>query len=774
MKRLALLAAALLLLPLLARSSNPVQAHALLVRADPPVNAQVREPPRVLTLYFSEPLERRFSSVRVLDQNNQRVDERFEFDDVDNALMRVHLRELQPGYITVLWETVSTVDGHRVSGSYPLTILNPDGSPPPGSPAVASVQTQGAEVRPDRVATKTVLLAAGAVLTGALAFLVLVTPALRGPGAGQATVAIERRGLLLALAALAVLLVAGMVELALQADDIGGGLGDALETRWGGRWLLRNLLLAVPLLASALLLVPGSSGGPRRFLAAVALVAATGYLAVVASVSHAAAGGGAFWAVLADFLHLLAASVWTGMLAMLAVLFWWSRDHLPRRDKHPVLSAALVRFSFIALVSVAALLFTGVVSAVIEIGAIGDLTSTAYGRTLLLKLVLILPLLAVGGFNAYYLRPRLVEAADDGRGQQPIVEEKEQQLSRSVRYELAIAALVLAAAALLSQTSPTRGRLAAPDLAGPFTETMTDGRVSATLVIDPNQPGVNTFEVYLAGAVETVESVSLRFRQGSGAEARLIMEPSNPPTFYVGQGPYLSQPGTWTVGVDLRRSIGNDLLLPFEVKLADAGALVGSPRSGGAFASPLPPSLPALALVAAAALLAVALVVGSLRPAEVDGGYLSLLADEVFSRIDLSGLRPAWSLAALVVMGIGLGLLLGSHLHNRLSPEEASRNNPVPPTPESIARGRMLFVQNCISCHGETGRGDGPLAAMLPLPPANLYDHVPYHPDQFFYNVITRGIGGIMPAFGNTISEEDRWNILNFLRDQFGQPAPVQ
>ncbi len=63
------------------------------------------------------------------------------------------------------------------------------------------------------------------------------------------------------------------------------------------------------------------------------------------------------------------------------------------------------------------------------------------------------------------------------------------------------------------------------------------------------------------------------------------------------------------------------------------------------------------------------------------------------------------------------------------------------------------------------------MAASLPLQPANLYDHIPYHPDQFFFNVITDGIGGIMPAFGSAISEEDRWNILNFLRAQFGQPA---
>ena len=107
---------------------KPAEAHALLVRADPPVNSQLREPPTVLTLYFSEALERSFSSVKVTDQNGKRVDERVEFDDADEALMRVYLSNVTPGYINVHWQNVSTVDGHRITGAYPISILNPDGS----------------------------------------------------------------------------------------------------------------------------------------------------------------------------------------------------------------------------------------------------------------------------------------------------------------------------------------------------------------------------------------------------------------------------------------------------------------------------------------------------------------------------------------------------------------------------------------------------------------------------------------------------------------------
>lgn len=41
------------------------------------------------------------------------------------------------------------------------------------------------------------------------------------------------------------------------------------------------------------------------------------------------------------------------------------------------------------------------------------------------------------------------------------------------------------------------------------------------------------------------------------------------------------------------------------------------------------------------------------------------------------------------------------------------------PEPELLT-GRAIFLQNCASCHGADGRGDGPMAAGLPRPPADL------------------------------------------------------
>jgi putative copper resistance protein D len=121
--------------------------------------------------------------------------------------------------------------------------------------------------------------------------------------------------------------------------------------------------------------------------------------------------------------------------------------------------------------------------------------------------------------------------------------------------------------------------------------------------------------------------------------------------------------------------------------------------------------------------------------------------------------------AALSVVGVGLLVL------SFLPEEETASGNPIEATPQSIAIGRSLYMQNCVQCHGEQGRGDGPQAESLPVQPADFRDHLPYHQDEFFFRVISNGLGTIMPAFSGQLSEEEIWHLLNFLQSEFGSVA---
>jgi copper transport protein len=750
--------------------STPADAHALLVKADPPVNSQLRDPPKELTLYFSEPLERKFSSVRVIDQDGNRVDQSVTFDDTDKALMRVQLSDLKPGYITVNWQTVSAVDGHHITGSYPITILNQNGSVAATPPAATS-SVAGDQADPVRVVTKAAILIAASLLVGALVFLSLITPA---ESSTEARAGFERRVLTVLAMAFVALALAGGVDLLFQAVDINTSVSQVLKTQWGERWWWRHLVLIQPAL---LIPIMFRSQNARRGLAMGALVGAACYLAIASSTSHGAAGGGAFWATASDFVHLLGACVWIGMLAILALHFFWARQALTGQARYEAQAGALRRFSLIAVVSVTLILFTGVINAIIEVGSFGDLFNTGYGEVLLLKLLLLVPLLAIGGRNAYLLRPQIVQEAAERSTEQrrEFLRELETELNKTIRWELGVAVAVLAVVAVLVQLTPTRGRVEVPEQSGKYVLTADAEDIFVTLTIDPNQPGSNTFEVYLAGATDTVENLRLEFVQPGGfaSPSRLALDASNPPTFFIGQGPYLTAPGNWTITLNIRRNVGFDLRLDFQDDVKAAAAPVSNARVGGSFDSPIAFSLNVSLLLGVTAAGTLILLLGSLpRPGYPDG-YLAWAVEEATYRLPVMRLRPLISLGVLIAVGIGLGIIVGAHTHSRLSQSAATAGNPIPATKDSIDKGRVLFMNNCTKCHGESGRGDGPLAASLPIPPANLYDHIPYHPDQFFFGVMTKGLGGVMPAFENVLSETDRWNILNFLRDQFGTATPA-
>lgn len=105
-------------------------------------------------------------------------------------------------------------------------------------------------------------------------------------------------------------------------------------------------------------------------------------------------------------------------------------------------------------------------------------------------------------------------------------------------------------------------------------------------------------------------------------------------------------------------------------------------------------------------------------------------------------------------------------MHSDIPAEAAAVPNPIAATDESLAAGEQLYATNCAVCHGETGEGDGPGAAGLQKPPANLHEtHVQENSDGALFYIISHGKPDTpMPAWANILSEEERWHVVNYLR----------
>lgn len=761
------LAVAVAAIGMVLAGQRDAEAHAILLRSDPPVNGQLAASPGIVTAFFSEALDERLSSMKVVDGAGEQVDDGNVAFGPEPERMAVSIgHELDPGFYVVIWETLSSVDGHLLKGSYPFTILNPDGTQPSG-PKFEAGGTTGSSANPENVAVKWAGIIAATMLVGALAFMAWVSaPALgevREPYRTQAREAVRRRALRLAWPSVGALVLVAGGELLLQIDQLGGTeyLDEILSNSWGERWIQRQVVLggiAVALIAAVYLWRAGRAGIAQAAVW-VALAGGLGYLLLVAMVGHGNAVPGSFWAVGADFLHLAATAVWVGMLVMLALFWMWMREaDLPEDDRTDLEAGHLQRFSTIAASSVIILLATGTVNGLSQIPDIGSLIDTAYGRALAIKLGVMCLLLGVAGLNAFYLRPRTIEEADEERPH----EDLRRHLALAIRVEVALALAVIFFAAILIQYPTARQIDEAEANAAAAAKTQAvigyeviqpAGDIQINLSISPNSVGQNSYRVFLfpSGSEPLGEVLRVRVRfqppDSSIGISETEMEPAGQ-FAYKAVGPFFSQPGSWTVSVDVRRRAVDDARADFPVN-------VKSPGEKDQFALPL--SVGSWLTVTA-----IVILVASL-----------LMATWATQWPDLPEAAPRFlrvGTAAFSVIGVGLLVL------SFLPGEETVVGNPVKPTAESIAMGRDLYDNNCQQCHGPNGDGKGSLAETLPVAPADFRIHVPYHDDTFLFGVISNGLGSIMPSFGDQLTETQRWHLINFLRSEFGNaetPTPV-
>jgi copper transport protein len=666
--------------------------------------------------------------------------------------------ELEAGFYTVVWETLSTVDGHLFTGSFPFTVLNQDGSQPSG-PRFEVTGGGSESTGIEDIFVKWGQILGATALVGSMAFVLLVNgpaAAAQGPGADESRRAARRGMARVALPAAGALGIIAAGELLLQADQLGGFeyLGDVLRNTWGERWIQRQIVLAG---ISVLLLASVRLWSARRVRLSglalwLALGAGTGYLFLVATVGHGAAVPGSFWAVGADFLHLVSSVVWIGMLIMLALFLGWTRREVPEPARSAIETEHLQRFSTIAATSVVILLATGTFNGLTQVPDASSLIDTAYGRALSIKLGIMTLLLALAAVNAFYLRPQIVE----GVAERTPAAGARRRLGGTVWAEVAVGATVLLAAAALIQHTTARqlDQVEETQLAQQgearavvgFEDIQPAGDLQINLTVSPNTPGQNSFRVFLfpqqGGDIGDVLRVRLRFQKQGGdlGVSELVLDPAGP-TAWRGVGAYLISAGSWTVGVDVRRADIDDATADFPVPVT------GAEQAGGSFDLPL--AVGSWMTVAGVVLLVVVLLL------VIWLGDLPALPDSAYRLLRVGT-------AAFGVIAVGL---VGASL----LPGEAERaGNPVTATPQSVAIGRTLYVQNCQQCHGEAGRGDGPQAPSLPVAPADFRVHIPYHQDEFFFRVMTNGLGNIMPSFADQLTEDERWNLLNFLKAEFG------
>lgn len=140
---------------------------------------------------------------------------------------------------------------------------------------------------------------------------------------------------------------------------------------------------------------------------------------------------------------------------------------------------------------------------------------------------------------------------------------------------------------------------------------------------------------------------------------------------------------------------------------------------------------------------------------------------------------------ALVVFACSAGALATAEERHMMQPrvpvdklaEARALTSPLPNSREIVEKGKALYEGKgtCFSCHGKEGDGNGPLAAQLNPSPRNFQHHGFWRhrsEGEIFWTIKHGSIGTAMIGFGDQLTDEEIWSIIQYERSFSGDHGP--
>jgi len=548
-------------------------AHAYLVRTVPSPSTTLNVSPPVVALTFDEAVEPRFAIVSVTNAAGRQEatgPPRRSPANPDTLVvpLRPHLPE---GWYLVYWRAIS-VDGHPVQGAFTFAI-GPNEGPQPQFrvPSIAGTATTHRLLVARWAMFLTVMIAIGLFV---MRFAIARPLVRRVEGTSLRSVSIAMVVFsVLGLIAIPVYLdIATSIDSLRSAFAVGALVPLFRVTAFGRGYTDMELCFALFCVAAWIAVWVDRPRREHRSIAELmavsgALLAAGAVLVLPGTSGHAGQTAPRGVSLGLDWLHLVSGSLWLGGLVGL-LLVWAS---LSAGSRVAGLAVTVPRFSNVAFVSVLVLIGTGVGATIIHLPTVASLWQTSYGKTILLKVALLLGAMLLAAFNLLRTKPHLEAAAERPELGPPAAS----MLRRLVTGEAVIVAAAVFAAALLSSLAPPPKALASVGSAvahvgpGKVVQVIEKNGYTIKVLVSPNRAAVpNSFALQLTrgGAPVRGADVTLQFAmldmQMANQEYQLA---ETAPGLYTRPAPALVMVGRWALTYTITPKGGE----PFTVLVVD-------------------------------------------------------------------------------------------------------------------------------------------------------------------------------------------------------------
>ena len=500
--------------------SGAAHAHAGLLESSPADSQVLDQAPDRILLRFNEPVQ--MTSLRLVDPAGGVVQLRSEMGDQLDRVTAA-LPELSNGTHVLSWRLASA-DGHPLGSSLVFSVGAPSGNPSGSAGPVAESVPVGLTVL--YAAARAAIYGASLLTAGLVIFTLLFRR--------HAVVVSPYPAVLLSASIAAVSTVLGLALQALILADNAVFLAPANFSTFLAPGTSVSALLRLDGLA---LLVAAAAWqwslpvlGPLGAVMVVASFAFTGHTVP----------WGSLWLSGLLVLHLLAIAFWAGAFWPLLV----ATRHADRNGVAQLMAA----FSVVATIVVPLLVGSGLVMVWRLVGSWSALATTAYGLTLLVKIVIVSGMLGLAALNKW----RFVPALRQGR-------DASERLRRSILGEAALAGAVFVATAVLTSVPPPAGGKTAEHIRHGSASNQiirtSAGSLNLMLIVTPAEAGENLFELKVSGSEgvpKDIRSVTLNLgSRDLGIENIHRVMARTGPGSYRHEGPELAVPGRWRIGTDL-------------------------------------------------------------------------------------------------------------------------------------------------------------------------------------------------------------------------------
>ena len=573
-------------------------AHPVYVDSSPGAFQSVPSSPTEVNVFFSEPIELEYSTIRVLGPDGSAVDLNDPHNvEGDTASIGVTLQpDLPEGAYTVTTSVLSAVDGHVVGETFTFGV----GTAVQQQTSAGGQQQQQRDIlSPEESISRFPGMVGQVIVVGAaFATLWLWKPLARVPWLSSAIsktrVSIDRNMMRLIIIGTGLVLASGVAMIVVQAISINAGIPEAIGTQFGNVWLTRMLQSSI-LMGIAVAVyrrLAKNKAIPHRAEIYAILILGLAVLVTSSLIAHAAATE-QIGPILLDFFHNAAASIWIGGLILLG--FVAVPKILSIGDsmiKSAALSILIPRFSTVVVTLLGIAVITGPVLLFTLESNLSLTVASVYGQILAIKLGLAGVMVAMGAYSQFVMQKKAVaimaisssSRTDGGDGATVQHTDKLRHYGKILKAEAGVGIALLFMVSLMANGALPSGQFPAYereelDAQAAFAEaprvdfmrTLYTPEGTIKLDISPFAVGQNAFTLSFFEQDDSnatgIESATIKLTQLERAIGPITVETTEQSDNMFSADAAFSLPGIWHIEIEGVNTQGSNMLASLDLNI---------------------------------------------------------------------------------------------------------------------------------------------------------------------------------------------------------------